>query len=328
MSDPDVVPLRDGAGVDQFISCVQCYFSEESGAGTVYPPTPFDPENDPILDFDAFAFLDAIDEQILDPMAATRALFDDANSVTRMYTTISPDEMLEDPAFDFNPELEDVDNQHVAEQLLECSSADWRITLPQGMEITGSGSTWPIEIGGEMPANLRILQLSTSGGGMEVEDNAEKVAALLVDLGVGEATDELMDPPGPDPEPADPNADDDAEAASDDSPSDAQDDEATDDSAADDAAEETATDDDGAEDPDDATEEEPDPEEEATDDADEGDDGAEEVAEDEDEDESADEMSSDDGGCGCRTAGQRAPVGGAWAVALLGLALVSRRRRR
>jgi hypothetical protein len=65
MGDRDVVPLREGAGVDQFVACVDCYFSEQNGAGTVYPPTPFDPETDPILDFDAFAFLDAVDARIL-----------------------------------------------------------------------------------------------------------------------------------------------------------------------------------------------------------------------------------------------------------------------
>src|SRR5690606_17920913 len=119
----------------------------------------------------------------------------------------SPDEMLEDPAFDFNPELEDVDNQHIAEQLLQCEDNGWTIELPQGMSITGEGTTWPLEIGGEMPANLRILQMSTVGGGMSVEDNAAKVAGLLTSLGVGEAGPGLEDPPGPDPDPVDPDAD-------------------------------------------------------------------------------------------------------------------------
>jgi MYXO-CTERM domain-containing protein len=127
-------------------------------------------------------------------LALTRELFEEASHVTRMYTTISPDEMLEDPAFDFNPELPDVDNQHIAEQLLECNADDWTIVLPQGMEITGIGNVWPITMSDDMPANLRILQMSTVGDGMEVEDNAEKVAALLIDLGVGEATEELTDP--------------------------------------------------------------------------------------------------------------------------------------
>jgi MYXO-CTERM domain-containing protein len=184
MSDPEVVPLREGAGVAQFISCVQCYFAQERGAGAVYPPTPFDPAEDPILDFDAFTFLDAIDEHILEPMAKTRELFEEASHVTRMYTTISPDEMVEDPAFDFNSELEDVDNQHTAEQLLECNGSDWTITLPEGMEIRGTGNTWPVDINSDMPANLRIYQLSSKGEGMEIEDNTKTVARRLRELEV------------------------------------------------------------------------------------------------------------------------------------------------
>ncbi len=320
MGDPEVVPLREGAGVDQFIACVECYFAEESGAGTVYPPTPFDPNSDPILDFDAFAFLDAIDAEILEPMAATRKLFEDANSVTRMYTTISPDEMLEDPAFDFNPELEDVDNQHIAEQLLECSSDEWTITLPQGMEITGTGTTWPLDLTSDMPANLRILQMSTVGGGMSVEDNAEEVAALLVNLGVGQANDELMDPPGPDPDPA--GSDDDADDGSNSGPSDQQDDEIDgDDEAMADDVEDVADD---AETSADDADEIDDSGEEPADDA-EGAGSGEEVA---DGEENVDDMTSDDGGCGCRVAGAPTQASGVWAASLLALALGRRRWRK
>ncbi len=336
MGDPEVVPLREGAGVEQFISCVECYFSEVSGAGTVYPPTPFDPENDPILEFDAFAFLDAVDAEILDPMAKTRALFDDASHVTRMYTTISPDEMLEDPAFDFNPELEDVDNQHIADQLLQCEDDGWTIELPQGMSIKGSGVTWPLEIGGEMPANLRILQMSTVGGGMAVEDNAAQVAELLTSLGVGEAGPGLEDPPGPDPDPVDPDADPeltDDEMMDDDAsdPSNQQDDDDDDTGPGVDADDETDADDDSDEDDSDADDDSDE------DDSDEDDDSDADDDDDDDDSQMADAGSDpmvnsaandDDDGCGCRAVGHSAPISNAWAgLGLLGLALLRRRRR-
>ncbi len=185
MNDAEVVPLREGATVTQFISCVSCYFAQERGAGAVYPSTPFDPAEDPILEFDAFTFLDAVDDRILEPMAKTRELFENASHVTRMYTTISPDEMIEDPAFDFNADLEDIDNQHVAEQLLECNGNDWTITLPQGMEVSGSGNTWPVERNDDMPANLRIYQLTSKGEGMKIEDNSDTISSRLLELDVG-----------------------------------------------------------------------------------------------------------------------------------------------
>ncbi len=340
IGDPAVVPLREGARVDQFIACVSCYFSEQSGAGTTYPPTPFDPESDPILDFDAFAFLDALDTEVLNPLAETRELFDDATTVSRMYTTISPDEMLEDPAFDFNPELGDVDNRHIAEQLLTCDTADWTISLPQGMKIKGTGVTWPLEIGGDMPANLRIIQMSTVGGGTSVEDNAAEVAELLTSLGVGEAGPELMDPPGPDPvemqpedmvDPMDPEEDPTMEDPSEEDP--LEEDPVTDDpSTGPSNQQDDEEGDDPMEEPSDEEVEEPGDEDEVDDALDE-EDGAEPVEDGDEPQEvaSEDEMadaSADDGGCGCRTVGHAAPLGGSWAaLGLIGLALLRRRRR-
>lgn len=204
----EAVPLRDGATAEQFVACPSCYFQEDVAVrNEAFPSTEFDPDSDPILDMDVPGFLAEMDALVIGPLADTSALFDENSNVTRMYTTLSPDEMTVDPSFTFNPELEDVSNVHVADQIMMCADGGpgWRIELPQGMTIEGDGQTWPIDFDSGMPANLRILQLSTSGGGLAVEDNAATIGAMLTDLGVGEAKPELMQPPGPDPMEPDPD---------------------------------------------------------------------------------------------------------------------------
>ncbi len=327
----DVTPLRDGATAEQFVACVNCYFQEDVAVrNEAYPSTDFDPNSDPLLDMNVPDFLSKLDELVISPLADTAALFENNSNVTRMYTTLSPNEMTVDPAFSFNPELEDVSNQHIATQTMMCvaDGPGWLIDLPQGISIEGDGTVWPIDFDSGMPANLRVLQLSTSGGGVSIEDNAEEIGGLLIDLGVGEAKPELMDPPGPDPEdpmdvvedpmdvvddpmmdPADvldPMEEDPVNPS--DAPSNMQDDEA-----------------DPAEDPAEG-DGEPTPEDEPAPEGEEPmDDTPAEVAP---EEENADEMSSEDGGCGCATVGNNTPVDGKWAwLGLVGMALLRRRRR-
>jgi hypothetical protein len=194
--------------------CVSCYFQVDVPVrNDFYPETPFDPATDPLLAMDVAAFLDAMEELVVGPMRETRALFEEHAQVTRLYTTMSADEMKVDPEFDLNPELPDISNVHTAVQELSCDgNGEWTITLPQGTQLTGTGTTWPVTLeDDEMPFNLRILQLSTSGDGEVVLDNTDLVVARLVDLGLAAPGSEGPGgvPVGPgtpgEPEPAGPN---------------------------------------------------------------------------------------------------------------------------
>jgi hypothetical protein len=190
LSDPDVVPLREGATAAQLNACLPCYFQVDVPVrNDLYPSTPYDPATDPILGMDVGMFLDEMEKMVIKPLRETGALFEKHRQVTRLYTTMSADEMQSDPEFDLNPELPDVSNVHTATRMFECNGNDWTITLPQGATVKGSGSTWPVTPNDEeMPFNWRILQLSTAGGGEVVLDNTDRVASRLVDLG-------LSDPP-------------------------------------------------------------------------------------------------------------------------------------
>jgi MYXO-CTERM domain-containing protein len=195
LTDPEIVPLREGATAEQLNTCVGCYFQVDVAVrNDAYPSTPFDPETDPILQMDVQAFLNKMEEFVIGPLRSTRAMFEDNSQVTRLYTTMSAEEMNLDPEFDLNPELEDVANVHTANRIFECNGNDWTIELPQGISLTGTGSTWPVSLDDdEMPFNMRILQLSTSGDGEVLLDNTDTVVSRLSDLGLTD----IAPPDGP-----------------------------------------------------------------------------------------------------------------------------------
>ncbi|MDQ3033540.1 MAG: DUF2330 domain-containing protein [Myxococcota bacterium] len=171
------VPLPTGTTLDELLACVSCYYG-------------FDATD--IDGFDPAAFLASIDTNVIAPMEATRAMFEQHSYVTRLYTTMSADEMTRDPSFDFNADLGDVSNQHDAERVIECSpsisqvDAPWRVLLPGGDTVRGSGNTWPFTVGDDdaMPANSRILRVGTSGEGEIITDNAAVISEALVDHNV------------------------------------------------------------------------------------------------------------------------------------------------
>jgi hypothetical protein len=186
MSDPELVPLREGATAEQLLACVHCYFDPAPAVNNdAYPPTPYVAGEDPIDAMDITLFLDEFEEQVVAPLRQTRKLFLDHDTVTRFYTTLSPDEMTIDPVFDTNPDLPDVDNVHVADRVMHCDGQSFTVTLPQGHSIYSEDGNWPVpEQTNVLPYNLRALQLSARGNGEVVFDNHDDVSAGLVDLGV------------------------------------------------------------------------------------------------------------------------------------------------
>ncbi len=321
--DPATVPLREGATAEQFISCVSCYFQVDVPVrNEAYPPTPYDPEADPITAMDVPGFLAEMDRLVIAPLADTRTLFEENSTVTRFYTTMSADEMTADPAFDFNSELEDVASARTATQIMQCGAdTEWRIEFDNGIIVEGNGRTWPVAQDSDMPYNLRVLQLSTSGGGDVVTDNTAEVGQLLADLGIGSGP-VLPDDTAPDdPTMDDPAADD--PAPDDPTATDVVDDTQNDAGAADTATDGDATDVEATDTSGDSATDTPD---EATDDAsgDATDTGADE---DDTDTELSSEAGSGDDGCGCAVVGQQSRSNAyAW-LGLLGLALFARRRR-
>jgi hypothetical protein len=118
-------------------------------------------------------------------MQETEALVGALPYVTRLYTTMSPADMTLDPVFDFNTDLADVSNQHVAERTIYCSEdvwrneAPWKAELPSGQVVHGQGNSWPLTADDDFPAALEVRQEHNSGEGDTIDDNLPAIEAVI-----------------------------------------------------------------------------------------------------------------------------------------------------
>jgi Uncharacterized protein conserved in bacteria (DUF2330) len=139
------------------------------------------------IQFKPAAYFAELQRLVIDPVKLVQNLVDAHPTLTRMYTTLSADEMTLDPVFTFNADQGDVDNQHTAERVIECNpqvsqfEAPWRIELPQGGVVRGAANsvgTWPAALD-DLPPNARIVRTGDSGAGKVVEDNSEPILTQL-----------------------------------------------------------------------------------------------------------------------------------------------------
>jgi hypothetical protein len=159
------VTLPAGVTIEQLQSCPQCYFGE-----SVVGPD----------------FVAALEREVIEPARVVQKIIDAHPQITRLYSTLSAEEMTADPLFTFNPSLEPVSNVHTAERVIECApgytaqDAPWRIELPQGGVIRGGATdvgVWPAFQ--NQPANRRVMRSGASGPGKVVEDNGDAIDAAV-----------------------------------------------------------------------------------------------------------------------------------------------------
>ncbi len=173
-------------GLDQVIDLT---FPDLTAAGRqrlLDDPRSFPDDTEFPSDFAPQSWIDAMKEFVIDPMIETQELFWDSAYTTRLYTTMSANEMTIDPSFDFNPKLNDVSNMHEADYVIECSpaylpwTAPFRVELPSGLVVRGRNQgNWPVSPGPMMPFTLLVSQETTDGDGEVVRDNYDMVKQLL-----------------------------------------------------------------------------------------------------------------------------------------------------
>src|SRR5258706_12159712 len=78
--------------------------------------------------FDPAGLSDAINMRIVVPTQAAQALFDKWPYLTRLYTTISPEDMNLDPVFSENPDLPEESIDHRATVTVPCGGNSWITT--------------------------------------------------------------------------------------------------------------------------------------------------------------------------------------------------------
>ena len=127
------------------------------------------------LAFDADALASDLERIVVEPLESVRRLLEKKPYLTRLYTTLSADEMTRDPLFAYNPDLPDVSQVRSADLRTDCADGlgdtrpeeEWEvvITLSDGREFRsrpfadGIG-TLPLV---DEPAAAVVEQLTTSG---------------------------------------------------------------------------------------------------------------------------------------------------------------------
>jgi hypothetical protein len=156
------LPVPDGVPADEFYACLECFEAMIDKAAWA----------------DGSGFAADVQERVVEPAVHARALLDVWPGITRMYTTISPHEMLEDPLFITNPDLPGVDNRNFASRLLDCDgNRDY--TLPDGRAVhVAAGEGWP-SFQANMPWAERVQQMAPKGQPQPLVDNSVKIDDLL-----------------------------------------------------------------------------------------------------------------------------------------------------
>ena len=126
--------------------------------------------------FDAVALAQDLERVVVEPLRATQRLFSTHPYLTRLYTTLSAEEMTVDPMFDVNPDLPDVSNQRTALARWECEGFDPEnidftelvlvVTLRDGRQIRSrpfADGPWPLAREADIPAASVVERLNTSG---------------------------------------------------------------------------------------------------------------------------------------------------------------------
>lgn len=169
-----------GVTSEAFYACVGCYAAELQGQ-----------------DFDPGALTDRLIEVVVEPMDRIAGLLSDHAWLTRMRSSVSPEEMTLDPTFTFNVDMPEQRPEHHATLVFECDggppeSAQRRLELPDGLvarvpsadflQAEGlSEMAWMQRLG--LPASLAVEMTATTGEPMVITDNAEEIRTVLDALG-------------------------------------------------------------------------------------------------------------------------------------------------
>jgi MYXO-CTERM domain-containing protein len=136
--------------------------------------------------WDAAAFSAALSDRIIEPGQHAVDLLNQNDYLTRMYTTISPAEMTEDPEFHENPNLPEVPNI-LNGTLRNLCNGDQVFTLPDGRELyLPAGGGWPElpdepdGVPGMMPSSEIIEEVPANGAPIRLTDNTERINAVLL----------------------------------------------------------------------------------------------------------------------------------------------------
>lgn len=158
-----------GTSPQDFYNCLECYRQ--------YLPE----------EFDAEGFANELEANVVEPLRHAQELFDTIPYLSRMYTTLSAEEMTLDPVFAYNRDMGDVSNLRTATARLdegqECNeNSTVTITLADGREIqqTLTWGNFPLDdaLNGGADATERVEMTAETGEPSVVKDLAAGIDEL------------------------------------------------------------------------------------------------------------------------------------------------------
>jgi len=157
------LPVPQGLTDFEFYSCVSCYEAQID-----------------LMAWDPALFANDLEARVIAPGKHAIDLLNTFPYLTRMYTTISPAEMLEDPMFRQNPNLPEVPSLRNAQALLRCDGhANW--TLPDGRNVfVPNNGPWP-DFDVELPYEEEVQQTAIKGAPMTLVNNTAVINKALDD---------------------------------------------------------------------------------------------------------------------------------------------------
>ena len=159
------LPAPESVDEQQFWQCLECY------AGLI----------DPVAWSAQPGFAVEFEERITGPANHAIAMLTDATYLTRLYTLISPHEMLEDPLFHETSSLGPVDSAIIATRVNSCDDAPSYIELTTG----GGGRKVALEDSGfypqfsEMPSAATIERVPMTGPPQVETDNRSAIDDII-----------------------------------------------------------------------------------------------------------------------------------------------------
>ena len=127
--------------------------------------------------WDGAAFGEMIEDRLLEPARHAKDIMANHAYLTRLYTTISPYEMTQDPIFEENQDLEDVSNQLMAVAEVDCNNNTiW--TLPGGMQVYSPDLSFP-QFPDEDPWAMTVETGTTIGANQVVADMCPAIISSL-----------------------------------------------------------------------------------------------------------------------------------------------------
>jgi MYXO-CTERM domain-containing protein len=141
--------------------------------------------------FDAAGFAKALEMRLVEPLRKAQAMVDAQPYLTRLFSTVSPDEMTRDPLFHVNQDLPPVSNIHRALGSAECSTNGTLSNIKITLESTGEQILLPgpLQLYGSPPWNYAAKEPSAS----RIELVGEKGDASVYSRAQAQVADKYLD---------------------------------------------------------------------------------------------------------------------------------------